>query len=214
MNPNTLSAIAFLTGSSMDSEGRYINEYAQFTPDKWEECHNHIQWAFPSSIPSIFNPNAPVIDWDELKRILGDYDAPVYPSALHNLQTMYYNYFGSIGMTYDADDNVVISQDHPQQLAWLEDSNDHNHRRITRVMMLWHHVGHYYMNNDPEFHAFVNAAILAITIAFVQSNAFSADTYSFWQSASIYGTSPTREFMESNRVMDTIIPKLMGKGNV
>lgn len=197
----------------MDSEGRYVSEYTQFTPDKWEECHNHIQWAFPSNIPSIFNTNAPVIDWAEFKRLLGPYDAPVYRSVLVNLRTLFYNYFGSIGLAMNADDDVVVSQEHPEQLGWLNNPNDHNHRRITRVRMLWHYLGHYYMNSDPEFHEFVNKANLAITSAFMQSPAFTSMTHSFWHSASIYGESPTASFMESQRYLDEVIPSLFGNKN-
>ena len=143
-NPNTFAALAFLSGSSPDREGRYVTEYFHFTPERWEECHNHIQWAFPSSVPSMFNLNAPVIDFNEFLSHtyvdgspVSSYTEYVY-IALGELIGQYMNSIG-IGVT-DRGSFFVTAQTHPERLAWLDNPNDHNHRRLTRLFMLWHHL--------------------------------------------------------------------------
>ena len=61
----TAEAVAFLNGTAPDAIGRTIEDYLAFDMDKWEECHNHVQWAFPNNEASMFNPNAPVVDMQD-----------------------------------------------------------------------------------------------------------------------------------------------------
>ena len=143
-NPNTFAALAFLSGGSPDREGRYIDEYLTFSPERWEECHNHIQWAFPSSVPSLFNPNAPVIDFNEF---INHTYVDGFPVSGHtediyvNLGQLIQDYMESIGVgVTDAGSVYLMETEHPERLDWSEDERDHNHRRLTRLFMLWHHL--------------------------------------------------------------------------
>lgn len=143
-NPNTFAALAFLSGSSPDREGRYVTEYLTFTPERWEECHNHIQWAFPSSVPSMFNPNAPIIDFNEFLRHtyvdgfpVSGHTEDVY-IAIGELMARYMDSIG-IGLT-NAGSVFIMKESHPERLAWIDNPRDHNHRRLTRLFMLWRHL--------------------------------------------------------------------------
>lgn len=143
-NPNTFAALAFLSGSSPDREGRYVTEYLAFTPERWEECHNHIQWAFPSSVPSMFNPNAPIIDFNEFRSHtyvdgfpVSGHTEDVY-IALSRLMDRYMDSIG-IGVT-DCGSVYLMTSQHPERLQWMNNPRDHNMRRLTRLFMLWHHL--------------------------------------------------------------------------
>lgn len=218
MNPNTFSAIAFLAGTSTDSAGRYVSEYLTFTPEHWEDCHNHIQWAFPSSIKSDFNPDAPVINWDEFTRILGYNGRDPLPSAdcyqvFENVRNLMMDYFKSIGIEPNKSD-AAISLKNPERLAWLYTKGDHNHRRITRVMMLWHYIGHYYMDTDVNFFNYVRKVMLLIKNMFMQNKAYCATTEKFWDCAMYYGKSPTPEYLADSNKIQHAITTLFGHENV
>lgn len=143
-NPNTFAALAFLSGSSPDREGRMIDDYLAFSAERWEECHNHVQWAFPSNIPSMFNVNAPIIDFDEFMRHTFVDGMPVSSSTetiYEHLGELIEGYFNSLGVGLtDAGSVFLMRIHHPERLNWLYSTRDHNFRRLTRLFMLWYHV--------------------------------------------------------------------------
>ena len=127
MNYGTEDAINFLLGKGTDGKGRTVIEYFGFTTEKWEECHDHIQWAFPTDIPSEFNSNAPVIDLEELMAYR--FKSSLERATLVSKFIALYNaYFHSIGFD---------SRLRHHAYAWRNDirtPNNHNFRRISRLM--------------------------------------------------------------------------------
>lgn len=123
----TDDAVAFLNGTAPDAIGRTVHDYMQFSTEKWEECHNHIQWAFPSHIPSNFNPNAPVVDMRKLCEGLTD-------TGLSNLMELVARYLGTIGFVFNGDKWVIDPQS-DRLTVWLTPRN-HNFQRITRLLNL------------------------------------------------------------------------------
>lgn len=193
MNPNTFHALAFLSGSCPDDQGRFVNEYLEFSPERWEECHNHIQWAFPSSIPSEFNPNAPIINYEVFREALfngfSEFTGPEAESVFITLMELTKLYFNSIGITISRDGTANFDLD----AQWLHEP-DHNHRRLTRVMMLWYNFDSLLYNDIfDEFREFYNDAINQI-IHWSEVKAADAvdDNYwenvrNFWYNAHRYG---------------------------
>jgi Opioid growth factor receptor (OGFr) conserved region. len=123
-----IPSIAFLRGEAPDQSGRMIADYLGFTDDKWEECHDHMQWAFPTRTVSRFNPMAPVIPADF--KFGGD------PIVLHNLETLLRLYLRSLGMSYDSATNTI---DYTPQFIMrsfnsLLRPGDHNHLRVSRII--------------------------------------------------------------------------------
>jgi len=51
-------AYLFLKGRGTDDKGRRVHEYLLFDETMLEGCHGWIQWAFPISTPSRYNPLA------------------------------------------------------------------------------------------------------------------------------------------------------------
>jgi hypothetical protein len=126
----TNDAINFINGTGTDAKGRTVTDYLEFDSNKWEECHDHIQWAFPSSIPSDFNPNAPVIDFDEF------YDN-ISSEGYANLTKLVNNYLNSLGLEYLRILNLskVCKINDNAPLYWVTPDN-HNYRRLSRLLMI------------------------------------------------------------------------------
>lgn len=125
----TAEALAFLHGTGSDAAGRTVDDYLQFDADTWEQCHDHIQWAFPSNIASEFNLNAPVVDME-------DFSSKLNIHGYHNVKDLLANYLTSLGFF---EDNMGwhANLSHERAKIWLS-PNNHNYRRITRVLNLLH----------------------------------------------------------------------------
>lgn len=124
---NTDDALAFIEGRGVDAAGRTIEDYFTFDDDKWEECHNHVQWAFPSHIMSNFNPEAPVVDMEDFSNRLS-------VNGFANIKRLVGNYLTSLGWFYD---NGGWHPDltHERATLWLT-PNNHNYQRISRLLNL------------------------------------------------------------------------------
>lgn len=124
---DTNDALAFVEGNGVDASGRTIEDYLKFDADKWEACHDHVQWAFPSHIASRFNLEAPVVDMEEFSNRL--------TMVGHvNIMKLLANYLTSLGFFQD---NEVWHADltHARTKYWLSPRN-HNYQRISRVLNL------------------------------------------------------------------------------
>jgi len=140
----TQDAINFLLGNGTDGKGRTIQDYFKFSKERWEECHDHIQWAFPTDIPSAFNANAPIIDREELDLWLvsasaayDDDESQDYETLRDNLRALLKRYYNSIGFNigYPVDTSFNNIFDNP---------DNHNFRRLTRVMRCMFLFGNYH----------------------------------------------------------------------
>ncbi len=120
----TDDALAFVEGRGVDAAGRTIEDYFQFDAAKWEECHNHVQWAFPSHIMSRFNPEAPVVDMEDFTNRLS-----VQGHA--NIKRLMADYLKSLEFFEDgAGWHAPKTDSH-----WMTPYN-HNYQRISRLLNL------------------------------------------------------------------------------
>lgn len=170
---NTDIAKNFLNGTGPDAKGRYIYDYLAFSLDAWEDCHDHIQWAFPSSIPSEFNADAPVVSLFHLTRSLNEH-------GIRNAYFLITRYLASIGIgvNYTVHDSVAWLLIHNQQsrMGWISPC-DHNHRRLTRLLQFMHHM--YNATNIEIFnpHGLIT---LLMDIALDSEVCFSVKTLAYW----------------------------------
>lgn len=128
----TADAIAFLNGTGKDAAGRTVEDYLKFDAAKWEECHNHVQWAFPSHVTSMFNPDAPVVDMAALESGLSI-------TGYHNVTELIKNYMASLGITVIVEPGLPTQFHYdwnsPRGSLWLSPRN-HNYLRLTRLLNL------------------------------------------------------------------------------
>lgn len=175
----TAEAVAFLNGTAPDAIGRTIEDYLAFDADKWEECHNHVQWAFPNNERSMFNPDAPVVDMKEFAEQLS------YNGTL-NVHKLANNYLESLGIVCVVNTNGFAIDYNSDRLAiWLSFPRDHNFLRLTRLLHVWSYI-------DPD-----RALALLGTLADVakvanaraalagKPNIVEADTMVFWINAAL-----------------------------
>lgn len=123
----TDDALAFVEGRGVDAAGRTIEDYFKFDADKWEECHNHVQWAFPSHIMSRFNLEAPVVDMD-------DFASRLSAQGHVNIKQLMGNYLTSLGWFEDKG-GWHADLTHERAERWLTPYN-HNYQRISRLLNL------------------------------------------------------------------------------
>ncbi len=126
----TQDAINFLLGKGCDGRGRHIEDYFKFSSERWEECHDHIQWAFPSDIPSQFNLNAPVINKDELFDFGADCGIEVKIAIFDNMNRLLEDYLLSIGFDH--------KMYRPIESTYIFTPDNHNFRRLTRAIRSFH----------------------------------------------------------------------------
>jgi hypothetical protein len=166
-------AIAFLKAQGCDQSGRMVADYLNFTPERWEECHDHMQWAFPTRTKSAFNPNAPVIPEDFAFN--GDSE------VVKTLTLLLVQYLSSLGIGCSHD--PVMGYTFTYSAAWERGerpywahSRDHNMLRITRVLECLGIFGMIELQED--LHDF-----FVYTIAPTFSDTINAKTVAFWVAA-------------------------------
>lgn len=128
---STEHAIAFMNGTGEDDKQRNCGDYWFFNVNEWESCHDHVQWAFPSDIPSDFNSNAPVVNMRE-------YVAGLRGEGRRNQSDLIKHYLISIGLAdgYCCDNIELRDTKAFERLRFLLTPNNHNYRRLTRLLNL------------------------------------------------------------------------------
>jgi len=103
--------VMFLEGEGPDARGRTIFDVLSMNDVALERTHDFIQWLFPLPEPSAAVPESPVLTPDDIQAIRVSELAPMAMGAATDRMAAFYQ------TTHD----------------WLT-PNDHNHRRITRII--------------------------------------------------------------------------------
>ncbi len=103
--------VMFLEGEGTDTRGRSVFDVLAMNDVALEQTHDFIQWLFPLPEPSAAVPDAPVLTPDDIQAIRISELAPIALAAATDRMVAFYQ------TTHD----------------WLM-PNDHNHRRITRII--------------------------------------------------------------------------------
>ena len=103
--------VAFLEGEGPDARGRSLFDVLAFDNAALESHHDFIQWLFPLTEPSGAVPDAPILSPEDIAAIRLSGKAQCALAAATDRMEAFYQH------THD----------------WLM-PNDHNHRRITRII--------------------------------------------------------------------------------
>ena len=110
--------LRFYRGAGADSEGRTLEEILEWDDDALEATHDYIQWVFPLSERSAFNPHAPVLTEAEMAAARGDERVQEnLRRALDRMREFY----------------RVTPETEGRPKRWAC-AMDHNHLRITRIL--------------------------------------------------------------------------------
>ena len=122
--------IEFLLGQASDGNGRLISEYLQFSPERWEECHDHMQWAFPTHTQSAYNPSAATIPLTfELSSLSDD----ELQRCRATISLLLHSYMRSLSVEFLINHTLITFEAKSQYPDWAS-SRDHNTLRMTRVL--------------------------------------------------------------------------------
>ena len=119
--------LAFYAGSGKDAAGRRIDDIWQFSNAELENNHDYIQWLFPLTERSAFNPNAPVLDAATIERFRAN------ESLRRNLERSLHVMLAFYGLALTGDRIVRAASFAERSANWLMPSN-HNFLRLTRLL--------------------------------------------------------------------------------
>lgn len=106
-----------------NSSGYTLEQVLGWDDEDWEEGHDFVQWLFATDEPSMFNPDAPVLDTITIARFRAD------PLLRHRLRRAFDRWLSFCGITR-TDDGLAF--DNPNPDVW--NRPNHNWLRITRVL--------------------------------------------------------------------------------
>lgn len=106
-----------------NSSGYTLEQVLGWPDEDWEEQHDFIQFLFPNDEPSIYNPDAPVLDADTIARFHAD------PLLRHRLRRSFDRWLSFCGIIRT---NEGLALDNPNPQVWKR--QNHNWLRITRVL--------------------------------------------------------------------------------
>ena len=131
MGPSRL--ISFYLGKGKDSEGQTIDEIQAWNHDRLENVHNYIQWLFPLKERSNVNPDAPVLNDEQIAAFRNNQE--LQARLLKSFELML-TFYGLRCEDEDAGAPIKISKAEDFPLVsrnWMSAGN-HNYLRITRIL--------------------------------------------------------------------------------
>ena len=120
------------SSSSFHDRGYSLNDILETWGDEeLEDIHDYIQWLFPLSEKSHFNPHGPILDFDRIELFRDD------DRLQGNLIKAFKRMLSFYGLScQEAVENITIGRtpDYPKKAQnWLTHYN-HNYLRITRML--------------------------------------------------------------------------------
>ena len=124
--------IAFYRGAGRDAAGRAIDDIWSWDHRRLEMVHDYIQWLFPLPEPSRFNPDAPLLSVADMETFRTD---PALQERVRRSLDLMLDFL----RLARAGTKITRGGDF-QTVHWLEPLN-HNHLRLTRILMFLRHAG-------------------------------------------------------------------------
>ena len=124
--------LLFYSGMGPDHVGRYWSTVLHFSDSELEYTHDYIQWIFPLTEPSAFNPHAPLLDNESRKCFATDDRLQANMcEACRRLLTFY----GLLCRRVDQSGReVILSESFSERSRHWVSPNNHNHLRLTRIL--------------------------------------------------------------------------------
>lgn len=158
----------YLGEANMPETDLTIQSIWNMSDEKLEYGHSWVQWAFPLTEPSNFNPDAPLLTEED---ILLFKENPILQS---NLLTSFIRFINFLGISLE--NEKLIQNDNFQPILWTQPN--HNWFRITRVLNSLKLLG---LERQAEiFYIFLSD--LHFKKGYVSKNSFT-----YWARALLYG---------------------------
>jgi hypothetical protein len=163
----TSALLAFYRGLGPDAAGRTVEDIWAYDARALEMVHDFIQWLFPLTEPSRFNPDAPLLSAADIAAFRAEPE--LRARALRSLDLM----LGFYGLVRKND--AIVRGGNLAAAPWLTPLN-HNHLRLTRILLFLRHVG-------LETEARALYACLIDIAAHEGKGTISERTLAFWRDA-------------------------------
>ncbi|UTW49156.1 opioid growth factor receptor-related protein [Bacterioplanoides sp. SCSIO 12839] len=121
--------IAFYSGQNTDHRGRTLSGILAFSDNELESCHDYIQWLFPLTSLSAYNPEAPVVSDAVAEAFRLDHDLQL---ELHRSLLRMLEFYGVLLRETPQGFELLVPDD-VAQFHWMTPDN-HNHKRLTRII--------------------------------------------------------------------------------
>ncbi len=133
MPPEESKLVSFYFGNCKNTEDRTIYEIWDFNDDELEWEHSYIQWLFPLSEPSNFNPDAPLVTDQDVKDFKNSYELRVRLTRSAQVFCQF------LGLKLDYEDFKLNpwrcgKDEHFNERVVLWKHANHNWLRITRML--------------------------------------------------------------------------------
>ncbi|HET6327255.1 MAG TPA: opioid growth factor receptor-related protein [Planctomycetaceae bacterium] len=159
----------FYCGRGTDAEGRTLAELWEWNDDELEEVHDFIQWMFPLSEPSRFNPDAPLLTGDDIAAFRGD------ALLQSRLRQSFERILRFLGFWRAEDGSVVEGPNFADRIPEVWQYPNHNWLRITRILRCLGQLG---LKSEAQ------AFFVRLDALYSQRKfPITADTFGYWSDA-------------------------------
>jgi hypothetical protein len=127
--------IDFYRGTAANTDGVSLKEIWGWTDEQLEDVHTYIQWLFPSTRPSDFNSNAPILNKETIEAFRQD------PLLKSHVLRSFYRMLTFYGLQWNERNGTITraSNCSSRESVWLTHGN-HNFLRITRILAFLSHL--------------------------------------------------------------------------
>lgn len=120
--------IDFYRGNATDSEGRFLREMWEWSDDELEEVHDFIQWMFPLTERSRYNPDALLLTSKDIATCRHD------EILQENLNRSFKRILEFFGFSVAEDGTIVEASHFSSRVPDVWAYPNHNWLRITRIL--------------------------------------------------------------------------------
>jgi hypothetical protein len=164
--------LGFYSGQSGDDRGRLLWDILAWPDEELESVHDYVQWLFPLTEPSAFNPRAPVINAAAIQEFRRSAELRGNLLAAFDRMLLFYGFEIMAGQEREIRRAGNFAE---RARVWLTPMN-HNHLRITRILKCLRLVG-----LETQAQAFF--AALAAVCEMEPRPPITAETFRYWRAA-------------------------------
>ena len=164
--------VRFHAGVATDSRGRRIEEILDWDDGQLERVHDYIQWLFPLTERSAFNPGAPILTPLDIAAFR---QRPDLRASLRKAFLRLLAFYGFAETAGDRDIRIIRAPNFPRRAQDWATPRNHNLLRISRILRAMSQLG-----LEQEARAFL-AALEALNAE--GEDRFGAVTLRYWRDA-------------------------------